>query len=106
MWKMKYMLVIQFPHSDMDDFNAMIRLEDELCHLLRYFAVVDGHDCGRGEMNIFVFTNEPQEAFDRAKIAIENFGLLHNMSAAYRLVEGEEHVRLWPVGSTQPFIVT
>ena len=102
---MRYMLVLQFPFNGMNDYDKMIELEDELIKHLQGKIEVDGHDCGSGEMNIFIYTNEPQKTFDEAKVIIKAAGLLSNLSAAYRLAKGDEYTRLWPVDAAQPFDV-
>src|SRR6266508_3039590 len=61
----------------------MISLEDELIETLRDSAKVDGHDVGSGEVNIFIFTTEPQKTFQLAKHALERRGCLQVVTAAY-----------------------
>jgi hypothetical protein len=102
---MKYSLVLQLPANDITDYDKLIEIEDALEKYLYGLANVDGHDCGSGEMNIFIFTDKPEETFEKAKFIIKAAGLLIELSAAYRLTTGEEYSRLWPVGSTEPFIV-
>ena len=50
---MKNQLVLQFRGDSLEDYDAMISLEDELIETLRDSAKVDGHDVGSGEVNIF-----------------------------------------------------
>lgn len=100
---MRYVLVLQFPAYDIQDYDRLIQMEDALIKDLRGLAEVDGHDSGSGEMNIFVFTNEPEATFEKAKIIVKAAGLLSTLSAAYRLIEEDKYTRLWPIGSIQPF---
>lgn len=60
---MKYQLVLQFQGDSLCDYDAMVALEDGLIAALDDSANVDGHDVGSGEVNIFIFTDEPKKAF-------------------------------------------
>jgi hypothetical protein len=62
---MKYQLVLQFFGDSLQDYDALVALEDRLIEALESAHVVDGHDFGSGEMNIFVHTNDPIAAFAR-----------------------------------------
>lgn len=103
---MQYQLILQFRGDTLADYDAMIALEDELIEELQDTAEVDGHDCGSGESNIFIFTSDPVATFQRAKAVIERAGLLHAVTAAYREVDGERHTVIWPEGSQGEFRVT
>ena len=59
---MKYQLVLQFNASSIEDFDAMVALEEDIERVLGENHEVDGHDYGSGEMNIFVHTNDPAQA--------------------------------------------
>ena len=100
----RYMLVLQFAFSSVEDYDAMIRLEDDLERSLCQLAKVDGHDAGSGEMNFFIFTDNARQTFEEAGYVIQR-ARLPLKAAAYRLVEGEEHIRLWPIDSVEPFVV-
>lgn len=101
---MQYQLVLQFPANDESDFDQLIELEDLLIEQLdEVLAEVDGHDFGRGEMNIFIHTDKPEELFMVAKEMITEFGWLPKLTAAYREITGEEYHRLWPENATTAF---
>ena len=59
---------------------------------------MDGHDFGAGEMNIFVQTDRPVEAFQHAMAALASHPQRDEVRAAYREVDGERFVILWPKG--------
>jgi hypothetical protein len=104
---MKYQLVLQFPASSISDFDELIALEDDLIKALGRSALVDGHDFGSGEANIFVHTNEPQRCFDRMRAAVSSSGLFQRLSAAaFRSFRGENYTVLWPAGCNRPFRIT
>jgi len=94
---MNYQLVIQFPltNASADDFDRFLMIENELELALRNTHQVDGHHIGAGEMNIFINTNDPDEAFELAKNTLSEKDL-EVISVAFRDMEGEEYSVLWP----------
>ena len=101
----RYQLVLQFRGDSLQDFEAMVALEDELIVHLGDSADVDGHDIGSGEYNIFIFTSDPAAAFGRARTVLQQ-RQLNTFTAAYREVEGDRYKVLWPEGSQEEFKVT
>lgn len=98
---MRYVLIIQFQVKSIDDYDEVIRIEDHIIQIVGNSAVVDGHDAGRGEMNIFIFTDHPLSTFALIK---EKFGQIAErcgFKAAFREADGEEYTVLWPVESTE-----
>ncbi len=102
---MRYQLVLQFRGDSLADFDQMVALEDRLIEDLGDSADVDGHDCGSGETNIFIFTSDPATTFWRVRQTLKQEGRLDAVTAAYREVTGEQFTVLWPEGSTQEFRV-
>lgn len=101
---MKYQLVLQFPIDEHSDFDALIDLEDRLLRRIGEGHIVDGHDFGSGEMNIFVHTDNPEQAF-RSVLSQVGANLLPNLRAAYRELEGEEYHWLHPSDSQEEFTI-
>ena len=101
---MQYQLVLQFNGDSLEDYDAMIALEDDLIQALGDSADVDGHDVGAGEANIFIVTSEPEIAFNRAKAVLDRSQLLGAVTAAYRPVSGQTFTVLWPA-HRQEFLV-
>jgi len=95
--KYKYQLVIQFPMLGLGrlDINRLVEFEQQLKNgNSKYF--LDGNEIGSGEMNVFLFTNEPQGALDVIKPLIPSRFVWR---AAYRfLAEGSEYEILYPEG--------
>jgi len=60
---MRHILVLQWPTSSAADLEELVRMEEELQSLLGDHAIVGGHDFGSGEMNIFIETDHPVQAF-------------------------------------------
>ena len=103
---MKYQLVLQFRGDTLSDYDAMIALENQLIEDLGHSAKVDGHDCGSGETNIFIFTSDPAITFWRVRHTLQRVGMLQAATAAYRPVDGETFTVLWPEGSQKQFTIT
>lgn len=102
---MNYQLVLQFAGDTLADYDAMIALENQLIEDLGHSAKVDGHDCGSGETNIFIFTSDPSVTFWRVRHTLQREGRLQSVTAAYRPVDGEQFTVLWPEGSQREFRV-
>jgi hypothetical protein len=93
----KFLLVIQVPLGSTGDFDRLIEAEERIDALLGELGQVDGHDAGSGEGNIFIFTDEPTLAFQKALPCLdERYRDL--AKAAYREAEGETFSILWPPG--------
>ena len=93
---MKYQLVLQFAADSIEEFDGLVALEDRLIEELEDIATVDGHDFGLGKFNIFVLTDHPAESFDKAHRIVVNQGVPNLMRSAYREVDREDYVILWP----------
>jgi len=100
---MKYQLVLQFPEfSENSDRNLdwLFNLENKLRTQQLIDADIDGHDIGSGEMNIFIFTNYPREVFKKIKVVLKNCDALDEMKSAYRDVDSDHYICLWPADLT------
>lgn len=102
---MQYQLTLQFAGDSLGDYDAMVALEDELTEQLGDSADVDGHDCGSGETNIFIFTPDPAATFQRMRPVLERARQLQAVTAAYREVDGERYTVIWPEDSQREFTV-
>lgn len=90
---MKYQLVLQFP-EDMMDFDELIIFENRLISIMKE-AVVDGHDIGSGEINIFLLTDDPKRIFGDVFNLLEK-KYKENLKAGYREISKEEYEIIWP----------
>ena len=96
---MQYILVLQWPGASESDYQALIDMEDLLEGALPGgHGVVDGHDFGVGEMNIFIDTDSPVEAFADVKAALAENPRWPDARAAYRRIDGEDFEVLCPEG--------
>lgn len=102
---MSYQLVLQINGESLADFDAMVRLENELIVELKDIGEVDGHDMGCGEINIFILAADPLAAFDRAKPILKRIGSLADVKCAFRSLAGDSYTNIWPENSKEEFIV-
>lgn len=96
---MQYQLVVQIKGVNSEDFDRLIQWENDLATPLAPFADVDGHDFGSGEFNIFILTNEPIATFSKVQEFYEVRPLPQAMAAAYRQINSDEYIALWPPDS-------
>jgi hypothetical protein len=92
----RYQLVLQWPASDIEDYDAMIALEDSLIDGLSSDCEVDGHDAGSGQLNIFLLTADPAKAFNEVERILKDRSAWADVRVAYRALEGTDYVILWP----------
>lgn len=100
-----HQLVVQFPAVAFPDFDALVHFEDMLIDALSDRHNVDGHDFGSGEVNFFVFTDNPIAAVTEIRDGTGSWLVRPDARAAARLVDGEDYELLWPKGDTKPFKV-
>ena len=91
---MKYQFVLQFPENKID-FSILTEVEDDLSNILKNDQV-DGHDIGSGQVNFFILTDNPNEAFKKIKQYLIDKELLIYAKAAYRPMEGKKYCILYP----------
>jgi hypothetical protein len=102
---MRFQLVIQFRPTRSLDFDRFVAIEDALISELGDFALVDGHDMGSGEFNIFILTDSPVGTFQRAQLLLQEMKPEGSMNVAYRDVDEEHYVVVWPPNLTAFSIV-
>ena len=102
----KYQIVLQFPAKSTRDYDDMIAFENTLIERLGTDAEVDGHDCGSGEMNLFVFADKPQKVFTMIRTLLPMQEIFGKLVAAYRERTGKQYTILWPDGYDRPFKIT
>jgi hypothetical protein len=93
---MRYQLVLQFTADTIAEFDQLVALEQRLIDALEYGAIIDGHDFGQSEFNIFILTDKPAMVFDNAHRIIRDQKLQQGMRAAYRKPTAETYMILWP----------
>lgn len=94
-------MVLQFDAVSMEEFDRLVALEDQLIAELSDLATVDGHDFGLGQFNVFVLTDAPAASFRKAREIVTAQGIPNVMRSAYRELDGEDYVILWPSSLTE-----
>jgi hypothetical protein len=95
----EYQFVIQFSREIEIGLDQLISLENELEEILPIDTEIDGHDIGYEQMNIFILTNKPYETFMKIKSFFEGrASFLSKLKMAYRDIQQDEFVVLWPPG--------
>lgn len=102
---MDFMLVLQYTGNDCPEYDDLIALEHALTEALSPDVLVDGHDKGSGEANIFILTPDPAATLSASLPVIGGQRRLEGLAAGYRALDSDDYVRLWPMGSTEPFSV-
>jgi hypothetical protein len=102
---MTYQLVFQFKGDSLVDFDMMVNVEEKMKVQIGDLGEVDGHDMGSGEINIFVMTEDPMAAFSPTKSVLKKLNLLSAVTVAYRDIESDSFVVVWPENSSLEFSV-
>jgi len=100
----KYKLVLQWPYPSSSDGVGLLSTEGLTEKAIGELGVVDGHDIGSGEMNVFVHTKKPRSAFEKAKPLLFLMGQLPEMKAGYRDFDEDDYAPIWPA-ELDPFAV-
>jgi hypothetical protein len=101
-YEFEYQLVIQFrlDDTDMTRWEAILQFETELEDWLDGDSLVDGHDAGSGEMNIFVHTNDPAASLKLIQALLPHSELASlGYCAGFRRFSEDDFTPAWPPGS-------
>lgn len=100
---MDHQLVIKFWRASLADDTFLATLEDTLRPLLGADSHTDGIDTHPKEINLFVVTPDPRQAFRRIRPVLEAAGVVNGVSAAYRVVGGARFTSVWPLRPMRKF---
>jgi len=100
---MDYQLIIKFWRKSLADETFLATIEAELKQALGDKVELEGYDVHRDEINLFMLTADPRQAFRKARDVLERMGVVQGVSSAYRLVGGAKFTSLWPLRSTRKF---
>jgi hypothetical protein len=95
---MRQQLVLQLSVESIEDYDAVVELEDKLIDALDDGSDVDGHDVGGGTMNLFIWTDDANATFTRAQRVLSDHPLTASLKAGYLDEDAEEYTPLWPAG--------
>jgi hypothetical protein len=86
----KYQLVVRWSFEAIADLDRLVLIENMLIDGLPPDCIVDGHDIGGTEANIFLLTDDPKKTFDDIQAVLRG-EFLTKARALYREVDGEEY---------------
>ena len=98
---MKYQLVLQWPGVSVADYNRLVSLEKTIMDGLGDIGIVDGHDFGSGEMNIFVHTDKPNPTFKKIKALVAVWENFKELKVGYRDFDEDDDTPIYPKGLKQ-----
>lgn len=98
-----FLLVLQLRGETSEDFDVMVQMEERLRVALGTSVDVDGNDFGGGLGNIFIYTSEPSNTFLRIRSLLQESNQLQDVIAAYRPVDSDDFVQLWPEDGSLEF---
>mgnify|MGYP006073195631 FL=1 len=101
---MKYQLIIQFPVTEDFDFDGIIALETRLTLEMGEGYVIDGHEFGAGEINIFIQTDDPEAGYEKA-FELVSTSLISLLRVVYRVKNTDEFVWLYPANNQDEFSI-
>ena len=90
----EYLLAIQFDASTPADFERVIGVEELIRSKDIDDAIVDGHDFGMGEFNVFLFTHDPKATLDKIRCILPHD--LPHYRAGCRCLDLDDYEPLWP----------
>ena len=79
--------------------DAMIEVENVLLERLSS-GMVDGHDAGSGEIDMFIHTDHPVLAFQEAAAVLGSHDFWVDARVAYRETAQDGFTVLWPMDLT------
>lgn len=95
---MKYQIVLQWGGSSIEDYDALIEVENLLIEKLSGANEVDGHDAGSDEVNIFIDTNDPIGTFNEVRDILDGGKYWVDVKVAYRDFLKSDYIIVWPKG--------
>ena len=101
---MKYQLIIQFPVTEDFDFDGIIALETRLTLEMGEGYIIDGHEFGAGEINIFIQADDPEAGYEKA-FELVSTNLISLLRVVYRVKNANEFVWLYPANNQDVFSI-
>jgi hypothetical protein len=94
----KGQLAFQWPASSEAHYRLLLAIEETIRQGLDPVGLVDGHDIGAGEMNVFIHSDDPQGTFEKAMSLIQNKYDLKELMVGYRNFEDHDYSPVFPPG--------
>ena len=88
---LKGQLVYQWPASSEAHYRLLLAIEETIRQGLGPIGLVDGHDVGAGEMNVFIHTDDRKGAFEKTMSLIQGKYDLKELMVGYRNFEDDDY---------------
>jgi|SRR5216684_152724 len=95
---LKGQLVYQWPASSEAHYRLLLAIEETIRQGLGPIGLVDGHDVGAGEMNVFIHTDDPKGTFEKTMSLILGKYDLKELMVGYRNFEDYDYTPVFPPG--------
>ncbi|EDL61362.1 hypothetical protein PM8797T_12698 [Gimesia maris DSM 8797] len=94
---MKFQLVLQFNGAVISDYDSLVDLESVIIDQIQVDGktIVDGHDFGSSEMNLFMTVDDPAKVLSQIRTQIEH-PLMNRFKAGYRPISEDGFHAIWP----------
>lgn len=100
---MEYQLVIKLWRKSLADESFLATIDDALRDALGPKVEQEGHDTSDKEVVFYMSTDDPRQAFRKARDVFTAAGVERGMSAAFRLVGGAQFTSIWPLRPMRKF---
>ena len=91
-------LVFQWSASSEAHYRLLLAIEETIRQGLGPIGLVDGHDIGAGEMNVFIHTDDRKGAFEKTMSLIQGKYDLKELMVGYRNFEDDDYTPVFPPG--------
>ena len=98
---MKYMMVLQWSASEIQGLVALGTVENIIKTGLLPLGEINGEGAGGGVLNIFIGTNQPQQAYEKVKENLWMYKCWESIRVAYREMSGSDFTVIWPKGLSE-----
>jgi hypothetical protein len=94
----KGQLAFQWPASSEAHYRLLLAIGETIRQGPGPIGLVDGHDIGAGEMNVFIHTGDPKGTFAKIMSLIEGKYDLKELMVGYRNFEDHDYTPVFPPG--------
>lgn len=99
----RYQVVVQFPEAFFASSAEVEAFGEKLATSLPHTHEYDGFDAGFGTVNYFVYSNTPTAVLANFRKYLGTNKVEKKVRIAYRDVDSEEFIVVWPKRENRPF---
>ncbi len=94
----KGQIVFQWPAESMKDLDRIVAIENKIRRDLGSIGSVDGHDIGAGEMNVFIYTDDPNAVLEKAMSLLKGEVDMEDLMVGFRKFDEDDYRPMYPPG--------